>query len=77
MMLGSRIELPDPIWQRLAMMWIAFCLLMAALNAYIVIYQSYDQWMDFKLWSRLLWLGFAIVQAVLIAKHMPQTEENP
>ena len=77
MMLGSRIELPDPIWQRLAVMWVVFCLAMAGLNAYIVVYQTYDQWMDFKLWSRLLWLGFAILQAVLIAKHMPQTEETP
>lgn len=77
MMLGSRIELPDPIWHRLAGMWIVFCLAMAGLNAYVVLYQNYDQWMSFKLWSRLLWLGFAILQAVLIAKHMPTTEETP
>ena len=44
---------------------------MAALNAYIVLFQTYDQWMDFKLWSRLIWLAFALMQGIYIAKHLP------
>ncbi len=72
MLLGSKLPLPDPVWLRLAQMWVVFCLLMAGLNAYIVLEQSYDQWMSFKLWSRLIWLGFALIQGVYIAKNLPK-----
>lgn len=76
MLLGSKLTLPDAVWHTLAIMWAVFCLIMAVLNAYIVLYQSYDQWMSFKLWSRLLWLGFALIQGVYIAKHLPQEPED-
>ena len=71
MLLGSKLSLPDLVWRNLAYAWALFCLFMAALNAYIVVSQTYDQWMDFKLWSRLIWLAFALAQGVYIAKHLP------
>ena len=71
MLLDSKLTLPDFVWHHLAYAWAAFCLFMAALNAYIVIFQSYDQWMSFKLWSRLLWLAFALAQGVYITKRLP------
>jgi intracellular septation protein len=79
MLLGSKLTLPDFVWRHLAYAWAAFCLVMAALNAYIVVSQSYDQWMSFKLWSRLLWLAFAIAQGIYIAKKLPpeDPEETP
>ena len=70
-LLGSKLELPSLVWRNLAYAWAVFCLAMAALNAYIVLFQTYDQWMDFKLWSRLIWLAFALAQGVYIAKHLP------
>jgi len=75
MLLGSKLSLPDSVWRQLAIAWAVFCAIMAALNAYIVLFQSYDEWMSFKLWSRLLWLAFAVAQGVLIAKHLPKENE--
>ncbi len=75
LLLGSKLSLPEHIWRHLAYAWAVFCLAMAALNAYIVLFQTYDQWMDFKLWSRLIWLAFALAQGFYIAKHLPP--ENP
>lgn len=71
LLLGSKLSLPNAVWRHLAYAWAVFCIAMAALNAYIVLFQSYDQWMDFKLWSRLIWLAFALAQGVYIAKHLP------
>jgi intracellular septation protein len=76
LLLGSKLTLPDLIWRNLAYAWAFFCLAMAALNAYIVVYQTYDQWMDFKLWSRLVWLAFALAQGVYIAKHLPPEDQT-
>ena len=71
LLLGSKLNRPENIWRHLAYAWAFFCLAMAALNAYIVLFQTYDQWMDFKLWSRLIWLAFALMQGIYIAKHLP------
>ena len=70
LLLGSKLNLSENIWRHLAYAWAFFCLAMAALNAYIVLFQTYDQWMDFKLWSRLIWLAFALMQGIYIAKHL-------
>jgi intracellular septation protein len=74
-MLGSQLELPDAIWQRLNVAWIAYCAFMAALNAYVVVNYSTEEWVNFKLWGYVFPLVFIIGQGLYIAPHMKLVEE--
>jgi intracellular septation protein len=39
-LLGSQLSLPDAVWHRLTVVWIAYFLFMAALNAYVAAFHS-------------------------------------
>ena len=51
MLLGSQLELPEPIWHRLNLAWIVYTAFMAILNAYVVLNYSTEAWVTFKLWG--------------------------
>ncbi len=51
LMLGSQLDLPDPVWMRLNVAWMLYCLFMAAVNGYVAAYYTTDQWVNFKLWG--------------------------
>jgi len=74
-MLGGQLELPDALWQRLNVAWIAYCAFMAALNAYVVLNYSTEEWVNFKLWGYVFPLAFIIGQGLYIAPHMKLVEE--
>jgi len=74
-MLGGQLELPDALWQRLNLAWIAYCAFMAALNAYVVLNYSTEEWVNFKLWGYVFPLAFIIGQGLYIAPHMKLVEE--
>ena len=44
--LGGQLALPEPVWRRLNVAWVAYCLFMSAINAYVVV-------------SNLVWQAFA------------------
>ena len=74
-MLGSQLELPDALWHRLNAAWIAYCAFMAALNAYVVLNYSTEEWVNFKLWGYVFPLVFIIGQGLYIAPHMKLADE--
>jgi intracellular septation protein len=74
LMLGSQLELPDPVWMRLNLVWIAYCLFMAVINGYVAAYFSTEAWVNFKLWGYVFPLAFIIGQGLYIAPHL-KTEE--
>lgn len=69
-MLGSQLPLPDAAWQRLIVAWVAYCLFMAGLNAYVAAYFSTDAWADFKLWGFVFPLAFIVGQGFYVARHL-------
>jgi intracellular septation protein len=75
-LLGSQLELPDAIWNRLNVAWIAYCAFMAAINAYVVLNYSTEEWVNFKLWGYVFPLVFIVSQGIYIARHLPK-EEDP
>jgi intracellular septation protein len=75
LMLGSQLELPEPVWQRLNLIWIAYAFFMAAINAYVVLNYSTEAWVNFKLWGYVFPLAFIIGQGLYIAPHL--TGEDP
>ena len=68
--MGAQVALPDAIWQRLTLAWVAFFVAMAALNLYVAYTYSLETWVDFKLFGTLgLTLVFVIGQALWIGRY--------
>lgn len=70
LMLGSQLDLPEAVWQRLNLIWIAYAFFMAAINAYVVLNYSTETWVNFKLWGYAFPLAFIIGQGLYIAPHI-------
>jgi intracellular septation protein len=74
LMLGAQLELPDGVWNRLNIAWIFYTLFMAAVNAYVVLYYSTEDWVSFKVWGYVFPLTFLIAQGLYIAPHLKSGE---
>ncbi len=75
-MLGGQLSLPDPVWQRLTVAWVAYCAFMAAANGFVAALYSTEAWVNFKLWGYAFPLVFILGQGVYIAKHLKNDEPN-
>lgn len=74
LLLGSQMELPDPVWRRLNLAWVAYCAFMALLNAYVAAYYSTQAWVNFKLWGYAFPLVFIFGQGFYIARYLKSDE---
>jgi len=77
-MMGKQIELPDAVWRRLNLAWVAFFGVMGFLNLYVVRNFSTDAWVNFKLFGFTgLMVLFVIAQGVYLTRHIkPETAES-
>lgn len=76
-MLSKQIELPNPVWTRLNLAWVIFFTVSGLLNIYVAYHFSEETWVNFKLFGLLgLTLVFLLGQAVILAKYIPQQNEN-
>ena len=72
-MLGSEIQLPDPVWTRLNWSWVAFFATMGIANLYVAYNFSEKVWVSFKLFGGMgLMLLFVIAQALFLARHVEE-----
>ena len=76
LMLGSQLELPDRVWMRLNVAWIAYCVFMALINAYVAVYFSTEAWVDFKLWGDVFPVAFLVGQGFYIAPHLKGDDDK-
>ena len=74
MLMGSQLELPDPVWLRLNFIWVAYSTFMALVNAYVAAYYSTADWVNFKLWGYAFPLAFIIGQGFYIARYIKTDE---
>ena len=74
MLLGEQLDLPAPIWARLNVAWIVYCLFMAALNGYVAATFSTDAWVNFKLWGYVFPIVFLVAQGLYISPHLKSDE---
>ncbi len=59
--MGAQMTLPEPIWDRVNQMWIAYFLVMGALNI----------WVNFKLFGTLgMTLLFVLLQGVYLSRFL-------
>lgn len=74
-LLGSEIQLPPPVWRRLNALWIAFFIVLGAVNLYVMHRFDTETWVNFKFYGVLgLTLLFALLQGVYLARHVTVTE---
>lgn len=73
---GGAPELAEQLWRKLNWMWIAFFLLMGALN--LAVFRNFDEatWVNFKLWGMLgLTIAFIVAQSYWIAARTAPHDE--
>jgi intracellular septation protein len=84
-MMGSQLDLPDYVWTRLNLSWVAFFLISGAANLYVAFYYDLDAqpdvrmetWVDFKLFGLMgLTIIFVILQAFYLARFIQEEEED-
>lgn len=74
--MDAKIELPDAVWTRLNLMWVAFFALMGALNLYVVYNFDTDTWVNFKLFGLVgLTIVFVLLQAAYLMRHVRDDED--
>ena len=72
-MMEKQMTLPDPVWDRVLLSWIAFFGVMGVLNLYVAFNFSTDAWVNFKLFGGMgLMLLFVLGQAVMLAKYIQE-----
>jgi intracellular septation protein len=74
-MMEHQVTLPEFVWSRLQLSWIAFFGVMGALNLFVAYNYSTDTWVDFKLFGGMgLMLVFVVLQALMLARHIEDKE---
>lgn len=71
--MGKQLALPEPVWHRLNLAWIAFFVAMAALNLAVAYRFPTDVWVDFKLFGTMgLTIAFVIAQALWLGRYVQE-----
>ena len=73
-LLNQQLKLPTPVWNKLNISWVIYCVFMASINAYVATYFSTDAWFDFKIWGYVFPLVFILGQGVYVSRHLPKEE---
>jgi intracellular septation protein len=69
------VTLPDAVWNRLNLSWMAFFTVMGALNLYVAFNYSTDIWVNFKLFGGIgLMLVFVLIQGAALSRYMESGE---
>lgn len=69
-MMGHAVSLPQPVWIRLNIAWIAFFIFSGCANLFVA-FTFHDIWVDFKVFGSLgMTLLFLIAQGIYLARHM-------
>ncbi|WP_434515824.1 septation protein A [Dechloromonas sp. ARDL1] len=72
-MLGEQLILPDAVWSKVNLSWIAFFAIMGVLNLVIAFNFPTDTWVNFKLFGGMgLMLVFVLAQGVFLSKYMEE-----
>jgi intracellular septation protein len=75
-LLGTNLTLPQPVWRRLNLAWVAFFVILGAANLYVMSYYDRDTWVNFKLFGILgLTLVFIVIQSFYLSRYI--TESSP
>lgn len=72
-MLGEQLTLPEPVWGKVTLSWIAFFAVMGVLNLLVAFNFPTDTWVNFKLFGGMgLMLVFVLCQGLLLSKYIEE-----
>lgn len=72
------VQLPDPVWTRLNLSWVAFFVVSGLLNLYVVYNFDTNTWVNFKLFGLMgLTLLFVLAQGAYLMRHLGSEQEAP
>ena len=70
-MMGANMDLPEPVWTKLNLAWVAFFAVMGALNIFVFLHYSEDVWVNFKVFGTLvLTLVFVVAQGLVLSRYL-------
>ena len=74
-LMGEQLTLPEPVWQRLNLAWVAFFAAMGLLNIWVAYSFSTDTWVNFKLFGTMgLTIAFVIAQALYMSRYAQEDQ---
>lgn len=74
-MLGEQLTLPESVWSKVNLSWVAFFVLMGFLNLFVAFNFSTDTWVNFKLFGGMgLMLVFVLGQGMLLSKYVEEDQ---
>ncbi|MDY7578840.1 septation protein A [Herbaspirillum sp. RTI4] len=74
-MMEKQMVLPEPIWARLNLVWVAFFAVMGGLNLYVAFHFSTADWVNFKLFGGIgLMFIFIVAQTLMLSKYIKEAE---
>lgn len=72
--MGHALTLPDAVWTRLNLAWIAFFLICGAANLFVA-FTFQDIWVDFKVFGSLgMTVLFLVGQGVYLSRHLHDSD---
>jgi intracellular septation protein len=76
-MMEKQLTLPDAVWRKLNLSWVAFFALMGAANLYVAFHFPTETWVDFKLFGGTgLMVVFIVAQGLLLSRHIEHEEKK-
>lgn len=74
-MLEEQMTLPEPMWMRLNLSWVAFFAAMGVANLYVAFNFSEAAWVNFKLFGGMgLMIAFIVLQGLFLAKYVEEKQ---
>lgn len=71
--MGSQLTMPDPVWAKLSLIWVAYFITMALVNLYVAFNFPTTTWVSFKLYSIATLPAFIIAQSVFLSKYIEES----
>ncbi|MBU0753352.1 MAG: septation protein A [Gammaproteobacteria bacterium] len=74
-MLEEQVTLPESMWIKLNLSWVAFFAAMGVANLYVAFNFSESDWVNFKLFGGMgLMIAFIIVQGLMLARYVEEKQ---
>lgn len=70
--MGSQLSMPDAVWSKLSLVWVAYFITMGCLNLYVAFNFPTTTWVNFKLYSLGAIPAFIILQSIFLAKYIEE-----
>ena len=76
-MMQGQLSLPDAIWTRLNLSWVAFFGLMGVINLYVAYNYSESTWVSFKLFGGIgLMVAFVVLQGLMLSRFLESEQRK-